>query len=145
MMHAPRPVLILLCALLLSACARTAAGPRAVEADDTAVSIAVDNQSRMNLLVYLGRPGERGTKLGSINALDKRTFRLQSLAWHTEVYLYATPLAREAHVLRGYEALAQHQDGVQVPHVSAPFLASEATSVRWTVRDGQRLSGVTLR
>jgi hypothetical protein len=144
MPRAHRLAPILLCPVLFSACASAADGPRAGDAD-YAVAVTVSNQSRTNLLVYLARPGERGMKLGSVNALDMRAFRVRQTAAHAEMYLYAMPLTRDPQLLRSYESTPQLTNGPAVPHVSAPFLAPEATSVRWTVLDGQRLSGVTLR
>lgn len=137
--------LILLCLMLSGACARATSNTRAAEADDTVVSIRVENQSRENLLVYLGRPGERGMKLGSINALDVRSFRAQQTAPDTEMYLYMMPLTRQAHAQRGYESVPQRLGRSHESHASAPFIAPAGTRIHWTVRDGQRLSAVTLR
>jgi hypothetical protein len=144
MLRAPRLAALLLCLPFLSACRHAAGGAPAFEVDD-AVAITVSNQSRANLLVYLGRPGERAMKLGSVNALDVRAFRVRQTVPDTEVYLFAMPLTRDPQVLRNYESLSQLSPEPTAPHVSAPFLSGGTTRVRWIVRDGQRLSGVSLR
>lgn len=142
-MSADDRALALLCLVLTSACAQATTGARDPDSDGV-VSILVENQTRENMIVYAGRPGEQGVKLGSINSLDVRAFRLPRVS-HAEMYLYLVPLARESHVLNGYATVPQRAAGLHDIFASVPFVAGGGSSVHLVVRDGQRLSPVVVR
>jgi hypothetical protein len=142
-MSADSRTLTLLCLVLTSACAQATTGTRDLNSDGV-VSILVENKTRENMIVYAARPGEQGVKLGSINSLDVRAFRLP-LVSHAEMYLYLVPLTRESHVLNGYATVPQRAAELHDIFASVPFVAAGGSRVHLVVRDGQRLSAVTVR
>jgi hypothetical protein len=114
--------------LVVAGCANALRGGDAYDAAG-AVSIVVDNQSAGRLLVYYAGLGSTGDRLGPVNPMQTRTFRLPVTAdRQAQLEFYAVPSP-------------PNSGGA---FVTTPFQASGARQVRWSIRDGQRRSAVTI-
>jgi hypothetical protein len=95
------------------------------------VSITIENDSRVPVVVLLARDGGTGERLGRVPATARRTFQLTTSLMRGPMVLYSVPGDGPMHPFDVY--------------TTAPFRAEGVHEVRWVITEGARASRVTMR
>lgn len=126
------PLTVVVLGLVISGCA---IGVRAAGnqggAGDT-ITVVVENQSPDRFNVFFARIGSAGERLGRVNAMETRVFRLPA-----RVALGAR--------LQLYSGEPHSTVDARVIYATMPFDADGVSQVRWVIRSGERFAGVITR